>query len=406
MEYFIYFLQLMITLFTVYHFVISLFCLVRRPEVIPREPRTRFAVVIAAHNEEKVIGALVKSIFQTNYPRNLYEVFVVADNCTDRTASIAAECGATVIERYNPNLRGKGYALEYAFNQIIESGKPFDAFVIFDADNLVSPNFFRVMDGRVQRGEKIIQGYLDTKNPDDTWITRSICVGYILTNRFWQLGKYNLGLSCALGGTGMCITVDVIREIGWGMTSLTEDLEFQTKALLCGYRVTWAHDAVVYDEKPLTLKASWRQRKRWMQGHCNVAARYFARLLLRGIKERNMRLIDGAIYLVQPYFTMAMGIALVYSVFYTIDHWEHFNLKLSLAMFVIQYCYFSLALYLERAKAETYIWLIYYPLFTLTWIPVTYAGFFSQHNKIWDHTQHVRSIEYANLRTVNKNVLR
>lgn len=270
----------------------------------------------------------------------------------------------------------------------------FDAFVILDADNLISPNFLNIMNHRLAQGEKIIQGYLDTKNPNDSWVTRSIYVGYLITNRFWQLAKYNLGLSCALGGTGMCIASDVLQKFGWGMTSLTEDLEFQTKALFCGLKVNWAHDAVVYDEKPLTLKQSWQQRQRWMQGHCNVAGRYFLKLFWEGLNSLDFRKIDGAIYLLQPYYTMLMGVALIYSLL----QWQHINWWWFGGAFIFQYFYLALALFPERANPKTYLWLLYYPFFTLTWIPITYAGFIYRNSKVWSHTQHVRNISYEHLR--------
>ncbi|HHW42360.1 glycosyltransferase [Desulfofundulus thermobenzoicus] len=387
-------LQVLLTGFTLYYIGISFFSFFRRRENYTTPPAATFAVVVAAHNEEKVIGELVKSIFRMDYPRNLYEVFVIADNCTDHTAAIAAKEGATVIKRFNDREKGKGYALEYGFQQIFRLKRNFDAIVVLDADNLISPNFLNIMNHRLARGEKIIQGYLATKNPNDTWITRSIYVGYLITNRFWQLAKYNLGLTCALGGTGMCIASDVLQKFGWGMTSLTEDLEFQTKALFCGLKVSWAHDAVVYDEKPLTMKQSWRQRQRWMQGHCNVASRYFFKLVWQGLVQKDFRKIDGAIYLMQPYFTMLMGVGLLYS----IVNWQQVNWWWFLSGFIFQYFYLGLALFLERAHPRAYLWLLYYPFFTMTWIPITFAGFIHRNNKVWSHTKHVRSISYEQLR--------
>ena len=307
MEIIFYGVQIILTIFTFYYFVVSLFGFYRRQEDYSLPPGARFAVVVAAHNESKVIGELIRNLYELNYPKELYDIYVVADNCSDNTADIAGEKGAYVIERFNKKEKGKGYALEYAFNHIFAMDIQYDAVVVFDADNLVSPDFLRIMNCRLQKGEKIIQGYLDTKNAGDTWITKSIYIGYLLTNRFWQLSKYNLGLTCALGGTGMCISVDLLKQYGWGMTSLTEDLEFQTKALLNNVKVNWAHDARVYDEKPLNLIQSWNQRKRWMQGHTNVAGRYIVKLLREGIGPRNFAMIDGAVYLI-PFFLMFTGL--------------------------------------------------------------------------------------------------
>ncbi|RJQ28338.1 MAG: glycosyltransferase [Peptococcaceae bacterium] len=396
MEAIFYITQVILTLFTLYYFLVSLFGFWHKREGYLLPPQSRFAIVIAAHNEEKVIGALIRNLMSLDYPKELYRIFVVADNCTDSTAQIAASLGANVIARFNPIERGKGYALEYAFNKIFSKGDKFDAVVVFDADNLVSTNFLSIMNNRLLKGESIIQGYLDTKNADDTWITKSIYIGYLLTNRFWQLSKYNLGLTCALGGTGMCLSVDVLKKYGWGMTSLTEDLEFQTKALLNNLRVTWAHEAKVYDEKPLDLMQSWRQRKRWMQGHCNVAGRYLWTLLREGVRNRSFVMIDGAIYLFQPFFLMFCGLSLLNNIFFMPDRIMEQPAWVA-AGFLGQFFYFGLGLALERVRFKIYGWLIFYPVFALSWIPVAFAGYVFRNNKEWSHTTHIRSIRHENL---------
>ncbi|MHB8985344.1 MAG: glycosyltransferase family 2 protein [Eubacteriales bacterium] len=397
MEYIFYATQVVLTLFTFYYFVVSLFGFWRKQEDYSLPPVSRFAIVTAAHNEERVIEQLIKNLHVLNYPKELYDIYVVADNCSDNTASIAASLGVNVIERFNDREKGKGYALEYAFNRIFTSGPSYDAVVVFDADNLVSENFLMIMNARLLKGERIIQGYLDTKNADDTWVTKSIYIGYLLTNRFWQLSKYNMGLTCALGGTGMCISVDLLKEYGWGMTSLTEDLEFQTKALLNNVKVTWAHDARVYDEKPLNLMSSWRQRQRWMQGHCNVAGRYLSKLLKEGIQTRNFAMIDGAFYLIQPFFLMFTGLSLISNLFVLPD--MLFDKPVWGAVgFFAQFIYFGLGLALERVKMSVYFWLIFYPIFALTWIPVAYTGFALRKNKEWSHTLHIRAIGHKNLK--------
>jgi len=399
MEAIYYTVQVILTVYTFYFFVVSLFGFYRRQEDYNLPPTSRFAIVIAAHNEEKVIGELIRNLHELNYPKNLYDIFVVADNCVDNTAKIAAENGALVIERFNKVEKGKGYALEYAFNKIFNSGVPYDAVVVFDADNLVSPDFLKIMNARLLKGEKIIQGYLDTKNAEDTWITKSIYICYILTNRFWQLSKYNLGLTCALGGTGMCLAVDVLKKYGWGMTSLTEDLEFQTKALMNNIKVTWAHDAKVYDEKPLSLMQSWRQRRRWMQGHCNVAGRYIGKLLREGIINKNFAMIDLALYLVQPYFLMFTGLGLIGNIFVGPELLME-KPEWAIIGFFAQFFYFGLGLVLERVKLKVYWWLAFYPIFALTWIPIAYVGFAMRKNKEWSHTLHIRNIRHENLQNL------
>lgn len=399
MEFVFYGTQVFLTIYTFYFFVVSLFGFFRRHEDNSALPSSRFAIVVAAYNEERVIGELVRNLKELDYPDELYDIYVIADNCTDNTAKIAAGKGANVIERFNDVDKGKGYALEYAFDIIFNNGIYYDAVAVFDADNLVAKDFLSIMNAHLLRGEKIIQGYLDTKNAHDTWITKSIYISYILTNRFWQLSKYNLGLTCALGGTGMCLSVDMLKRYGWGMTSLTEDLEFQMKALMNNIKVTWAHDAKIYDEKPLSLMQSWRQRKRWMQGHTNVAGRYVGKLVREGLRTKNFAMIDGALYLIQPFFLMFAGLGMITGIFFGPNQMLDRPIWGAIGFFS-QFFYFGLGLYLERVKLKVYWWLFFYPIFALTWIPVAYVGFVLRKHKVWTHTLHIRNIKHENLQTL------
>lgn len=287
-------LQLLIVFFTIYYFTLSFFGLFgRRPEEKIYDEQKTFAMIVCAHNEEQVIGQLVENLHLLNYSDHLYDIFVVADNCKDNTAQIARQAGAIVYERFNDNEKGKGFAMDWMFQRLFEMERQYDAVCVFDADNLVHPNFLREMNSRLCKGERLIQGYLDSKNPNDTWISGVFSISFWVVNHVWHLAKYNIGLSSCLGGTGMCISTDILRRHGWGATCLTEDMEFTMKALLEGIPTTWAHDAIVYDEKPLTFMQSWNQRKRWAQGHFDVANRYIGKLFVKGIKERNIVVLVG-----------------------------------------------------------------------------------------------------------------
>lgn len=266
----------------------------------PVPPRSRFAVLVPAHNEAAVIPHLIASLWAQAYPAGLCKIFVVADNCTDQTAPVARAAGAVVFERRDATQGGKGPALDWLIRRVWETGEAFDAVTIFDADNLVSPTFLRTMDGHVQRGDQVIQAYLGTKNPNDSWITRAICIEYVYMNRFFQRARQTLGLGSALGGTGMCIAVPLLRRLGWQCMSLTEDLEFQIRAILVGARPTLSWEAVVYDEKPLSFVVAIRQRLRWMQGFSSVAFRYLGRLLWRALRHADPVAWDAAIYVGSP----------------------------------------------------------------------------------------------------------
>ena len=222
-------LQSVTALFGAYQIVFSVFGLVYRPKRTGSAAQKRFAVLVAAHNEESVIGPLLENLKHLDYPDDMYDIYVIADNCSDGTADIARRHGVHVAERTTDTDRGKGYAIRWMLERLYHSPQPCDAVVMFDADNLVSPNFLQVMNDRLMDGKRVIQGYLDSKNPFDSWVSVSMAISYWYTNRMWQLSRRALGLSCALGGTGLCIDMQLLRQLGWDATGLAEDTEFGAK---------------------------------------------------------------------------------------------------------------------------------------------------------------------------------
>lgn len=393
-------IQLLIVFFTLYYFVIAFFGIFRSPERKILIPKKTFAVIIAAHNEENVIGQLIENLTVLNYPREMFDIFVVADNCNDRTANIARANGALVHERFNLEQKGKGFALEWMFAKFFRLKRKYDAVVIFDADNLVHPNFLLEMNSRLCKGEKVIQGYLDSKNPNDTWISGVFSISFWVVNHIWHLAKYNIGLSSVLGGTGMCISSDVLRKFGWGATCLTEDMEFSMKVLLKGIPTTWAHEAIVYDEKPLTFMQSWHQRKRWAQGHFDVASRYMSSMLFEGIRTRDIRILDGIMHLFQPYFLLLSTTFVIASYiynfypFYTNIIYKILPLEVWSVIAIGQYVFPMIVLAKIQAPFKSWLYLILYPLFVYSWIPITVIGYFYRNQRIWSHTVHTRGLSY------------
>lgn len=288
---------------------------------------------------------------------------------------------------------------------------------MFDADNLVHKNFLKEMNKKMCKGYKVVQGYLDSKNPEDTWITGSYSIAFWSCNRMFQLARYNLGLSSQLGGTGFCIDTDILKELGWGATCLTEDLEFSCKIILNGYKVGWAHDAIIYDEKPLTLAQSWRQRKRWMQGFADVSSRYFFKLMKKAIKNFNFTAFDCALYSIQPFVAILLGLSAIISLFryamkaanivnnfnnivYSID----FNLiTILIVLFsLFQILYTPLILILEKKFTfKVLLYYIVYPIYAITWFPISIQGIMDKNNKEWSHTIHTRSMNIDELEKVN-----
>lgn len=369
------------------------------------DPCKRFALVIAAHNEDLVIGQVIDSLQSQNYPRELYDIFVVADNCNDDTAVVARRHGAFVYRRFDTEKTGKGHALEWIFDKIYEMSDKYDVISVFDADNLVSQNYLNEMNRLLCSGHKVVQGYIDSKNPFDSWITCSYSIAFWLSNRTFQLPRFNLGLSCGLCGTGFCVDIAVLKKIGWGAACLTEDLEFTMKLALNGIKVAWSHNAVVYDEKPLTLKQSWRQRKRWMQGHADCAARYMGALFKKAFREGDLAAFDCAVYLFQPIRYIFIGLISIMlwvqcfypeAPLYTLQY--AFPAAVWYVYVALQLIYGPLVILSEnRFDIKVLLGFMVYPLYCLTWAPITIQGFMDKNNKIWHHTKHTRVITIEEL---------
>lgn len=402
---------------SMYYLILSFFGIFRFKDKKEYSPIKNFAFIVAAHNEEVVIQDIVNSLKKVEYPKEMYDIFVIADNCTDSTAIKARQAGASVYERFNKDQKGKGYALEWMFDNIFNMEKKYDSIVVLDADNLVSKNFLKVMNNKLCEGYKVVQGYLDSKNPNDSWITGSYSIAFWTSNRMFQLSRNNIGLSNQLGGTGFCVDTDILKKLGWGATCLTEDLEFTCKLVLNDCKVGWAHDAIIYDEKPLNLKQSWAQRKRWMQGFADVASRYFFKLLKKGIKEFNWMALDCALYSIQPIITILLGVAMVLNMvnYFTmapelitqainIIQSANFNILRvgTVLLVVMQFIYTPFILILDKKFSfKIFLYYLIYPIYSVTWIPISVQGILNKNNKEWSHTTHTRSIKITDLENVN-----
>lgn len=450
--------QFLVFFITMYYLVLAFFGLYRKKEKKNYTPTKKFAMIVAAHNEEVVIGKLIDSMQKLNYPKELYDVFVIADNCTDKTAEISRKHGANVFERFNKDKRGKGYALEWMFDKLFKMDDKYDAICIFDADNLVHEDFLKEINSKMLEGYKVVQGYIDSKNPNDSWIATSYSIAFWSQNRMFQLSRNNVGLSNQLGGTGFAIDTNMLQKLGWGATCLTEDLEFTCKLVSHGEKVGWAHDARIFDEKPLTLKQSWSQRKRWMQGFADVSSRYFFKLIKESIKKRKWYMFDCALYVLQPFVTLLLAasaiLTLIQGNFGTSDifvisnvfsdiGWKVFIIcqflvtplvlklekKVSMGFFAIIFIYsmnvFILPILSNMLDGQFAFWIVtalfnlimliitfialgksglilfirflLYGLYTLTWIPITIQGILNKNNKEWSHTKHVRNVEICDL---------
>jgi cellulose synthase/poly-beta-1,6-N-acetylglucosamine synthase-like glycosyltransferase len=289
-----YIISIVFTLCYAYQFFYIFVGLLKKPKEYTATQNHRYAVVISARNESAVIGQLVESIKAQNYPQELVDVFVIADNCTDDTAQVARDAGALVYERFNTELVGKGYALDWMF-KLIEAehyDKNYEAYMIFDADNLLDRNYIMEMNKIFDSGYRIITSYRNSKNFGSNWIASGYSLWFLREAKFLNNSRMMLNTSCAISGTGFLISSDVIqRNGGWIHHLLTEDIEFTTDSVIHGETIGYCGNAVLYDEQPTKFSQSYTQRLRWAKGFYQVFANYSGKLL-RGVFKGSFSCFD------------------------------------------------------------------------------------------------------------------
>lgn len=393
-------IQCFLLFFFAYWFVISLFGFGPAKKKKQFEPKNKFLLLVAAHNESAVIGQLLDNLQNLEYPKELYDIVVIADNCTDNTAQITRDLGEIALEHFykDGEDRGKPYAIKYALNEI-DYANEYDAVAIFDADNLVTTNYLKEMNNQLESGDKLIQCYLDSKNPDDNWISLSYAATYYFMNRSWQLAKENLGLGNALGGTGFCVRTDVLKEVGWTARSLTEDLEFQMQCLLANVPAKWCHHARVFDEKPTDFKASCVQRLRWARGHWDVCFKYQHKLIWKAIKDLDIHAFDGFMYLINPGKIVLNSLMLVLSFvglfckqiyvhkFKFLPWWLWICIMLFQLMYLIYCMVADVKNPWKKIKS-----IVFLPIFNYTYIPLFIWALITKQNKSWNPTKHTRNV--------------
>ena len=264
-----------------YQVVFFFIGLIRGEVKLPRATKLhRYAFFIAAHNEEAVIGNLVRSIRDQDYPAELIDIFVVADACTDETASRAREAGAIVYERNDLARKGKSWVMDYGFDRILtEYPGVYEGFFIFDADNLLSRDYVRIMNDAFDQGYLALTSYRNSKNFGSSWISSGYATWFLREARYLNNARMICGTSCAVSGSGYLISSQIVEGMhGWDFHTLTEDIQFSTFCAIHGVRIGYA-PAEFFDEQPVKLAASIKQRMRWTKGFYQVFFTYAKHLV-------------------------------------------------------------------------------------------------------------------------------
>ena len=390
----------LITIYWAYQIVVSFCSLIKlKDKKLLVNKNHKFMAIIPAHNEEFVIKNLIESLKVQNYPKELYDIYVIADNCTDNTADIAKEAGAIVYKRFDEANKTKGHALQWFLKQKIEENADYDAFCIFDADNIVDKDFIKNMNKKLCQGEEVVQGYRDIKNPTDTWVSAGYAIFYWMMNRFYHLARYNLGLSPLINGTGFMVKFDVVKPNGWQTVTLTEDIEFSLINIAKGKKLGWATDAVVYDEQPTTFMQSWSQRSRWTVGHLQCMTHYTGDLAKGVTKYKTLMNFDGLLYMFGiPMMIITLSLLVINGLLYlgnemTLNDFIMQNVKYLGATFIMPILTSALIMVLDGRKIKPMIkGLLCYPLFLGSWILINIKCLIKPNTK-WEKINHVRDVK-------------
>jgi exopolysaccharide biosynthesis WecB/TagA/CpsF family protein len=287
------------------------------------KPRSLLAVLVPAHDEERLIARCVESLLAQSYPRALYRVVVIADNCSDSTAEIARVVGADVMVRDQADARGKGQALRWAMDLVLAVPNPPDAIVVVDADSIADSNLLTGLERELAAGHGVVQGdytvIVDPASPKSA----IIAAGFLLFHRVRFSGRARLGMAANLVGNGMLFARSVLESHPWDAFSGVEDLEYSMRLRLAGIRPQFAPAAHVSGPGPATGAGVDKQRLRWEGGRFAVVRGWLWKLVATAVQRRDARLLDAAIDLAVPplgLLCMAIGAGTLVAVAAVLTH--------------------------------------------------------------------------------------
>lgn len=348
----------------------------------------KFAIIIPAHNEELIIQRLIDSVNKLEYPKDRFQLIIIADNCNDTTEEIAKQNDIKCLVRNDRKNTGKPKALSWAFKQI--NIEEFDAFAIIDADTEMDCKFLIEMNERIDSGEAVIQGYFGIMNPDDTWLTRLMVIPGVLKYKIRYFCKDKLGISCPLMGNGMCFAKRIIERYGWNTYSLTENWEYYLQLLEDGYNVTFNEKAKIYSHAVKKLDHGITQRKRWQKGKILLVKQHFKKLIIRGIIGKDLNSIDSLFELSSPSFSMLLNWTIIYLIAGILVYFimsQPFHMILSCLLLTLQLLYFMAGMILAKVSWKTWMSVLFVPAFLVWKIGVTILTLKTIRGTKWEKTE-------------------
>ena len=391
-----------------YQFLYVIVSLMKKDKPHQETKAHRFAVLIAARNEETVINHLIDSINTQTYDQGEVTVFVVADNCTDQTAACARKMGAIVYERFDQTKIGKGHAMEFLLNQMEKDYAPFDGYFVFDADNVLDQNYILEMNKTFSDGYDIITSYRNSKNYGDNWISSGYAIWFLWESEFLNRGRMLLGTSCAVSGTGFFFSRRIIEKYGgWKFFLLTEDIQFTVDNVLSGEKIGYCRQAMLYDEQPVKFQQSFRQRMRWAKGFFQVFHRYGLDLF-KGSLQRNTSCYDMLMVImpasILTLFTLIFNGSMILFGDYTTYQDDLIMMMmgrmiLNMYLMLVFIATVTTATQWKNIHTTSFKKLAYiftFPFFMFTYIPITIVAFFKKVE--WQPIEHSRAKTLAEIK--------
>lgn len=360
----------------------------------PGSPRTlRLAVVIPAHNEALQIQKTIAHVHAGTYPNEAYVTVVIADNCEDETASLARSAGATVVERNDPENRGKGQALDWFFKSYREVYEGCHGVVILDADTVMHPAFLsETAMSLSSSGLLVMQGFYGVSNPEDNWRTALSSAALNVFHHVRPAGRNRLGGTAGLKGNGMAFRTEILRRYGWPAYSIVEDIEFSMILLKDGIRVHYNPDAIVYGEMAVEKKQAETQRRRWEGGRFDVFKKYGPSLLKAWFREKKqIAYLDGFMELFTPPLSLLVIGQLCFFVMSVATYHGLVSLSVCCLLGTVFYVFSGQIL----RRAPLYVWkcLFKAPFFILWKIPIYLKIMKKKDQTAWERTRRKSELE-------------
>lgn len=401
-----YVLFAMLLVYGMYYVVTGLFAFVKPKRfcIRPAEAKHRFAVLIAARNEAQVIGSLIDSLRHQHYPQDLYEIIVIANHCTDDTARVCERAGATVLHCDAP-VHTKGDVLKWTYEKLKER-RDIDAYVIFDADNLVHPDFLKEMNHALCSGYRVAQGFRDSKNASDNWLSGSYSLFYYMQNFFFNQARMTTDSSASINGTGFMVQKEVIDNNGFDPKTLTEDIEFTAMCALRHEKIAFVKQAVTYDEQPLRFCDSWKQRKRWSTGTMQCLRQYGYSLAKDFLHSGNQASLDMLMNFLSPLMQILSLVAVLMLTAFSylgIELYDLFSYLFAYGILFFLLTYLAgvvinaaILCYNRRDPRAMVGAVLLFAFFILTWIPINVTCL-NRKPIAWAPIRHTRNLRMEDL---------